>query len=103
MKINVIKKQERSNIKYPEYGDIVCWAENCGINEKYQDKPCLITYDCVCLLENPRTTWCFDCFGGGSLLDEIYRLLNSGKLRYMNEVEKIEIINERRVNYGFAK
>ena len=91
MKINIIKKKDYcKEVKFPEYGDIVCWTEKNDINKDYWDEPLWITRYGLVMFNNPNKTWSLISVG---VLNYIYELLRSGELRYMDEVEKIEIIN----------
>ena len=82
IKLDIVQKSlARSKVTY---GDVVCWTES---NEDFVNRPCLVTYSNIVLLDDPRQTWSFGHIGSG-LLTDIEELIKEGQMRLMPECDK---------------
>jgi len=90
------KKERNEDIKTPDYGDLVCFTEG-----SYKGKPLLVAFDVLVCLEDPFLTFDLsdilptsECLPPSkrSFLEKVHILLKRKELRYMEEVERIELV-----------
>ena len=86
MKVEIVKKDKEKKIKV-RIGDIVCWTDN-------EKEPCLVCYRTLVNLADPGMIWEFGTQTHEDFIKEIERLIEEGKMRKMDEVEKIILYPE---------
>jgi len=92
IKIDIVQK----SLAQPKviYGDVVCWTES---NRDFVNRPCLVTYSSIVLLDDPRQTWSFGHIGSG-LLTDIEELIKEGQMRLMPECDKFTLQRPEKSN-----
>ena len=84
------KEEKAKDIRHPHWGDLVCFTVG-----HYKEKPLLVAFDVLVCLEDPSLV--FDLYDPDipkkkSFMEKVHLLLKKGELRYMKEIEKVELI-----------